>query len=113
MSDCRNHGLGDCPQHATSGIGLLRRQLGELESEIGVLLGANARLTDENTWLKAECVALRTALEGIDLKLEVARLGLDRDGPQYRRIDEARKAIRAALADEEARKRRAAQRGGE
>lgn len=91
MSDCRNHGLGDCPQHATSGIGLLRRQLGELESEIGVLLGANARLTAENT-------RLRTALEGIDFKLEVARLGLDRDGPQHRRIDEARKAIRAALA---------------
>lgn len=42
--------------------------------------------------------ALVTALEAIDRKLDVARLGLDRNGPQHARIAEARAMARAALA---------------
>lgn len=63
MSDCRSHGLGDCPQHATSGTALLRRQLGGLEADNGRLLNENARLTAALAASEAEVGRLREAVE--------------------------------------------------
>ena len=61
MTDCRSHGLGDCPQHATSGIGLLRRQYDEMVSE-------NARLTALLAERDAEIVRLVEAATALTAK---------------------------------------------
>ena len=63
MTDCRSHGLGDCPQHATSGIGLLRRQYDEMVSENARLQALLAERDAEIARLVVRVAVLERAVE--------------------------------------------------
>lgn len=76
----------------------LREEVKRLAGDVRNLLRANGELAVLWAEDQERIAALSGALNRIDVKLDVARLGLDRYGPQHAKIDQARKMIREALA---------------